>query len=172
MREHLFTPLGMTTAGFGPPGTAETVDQPRGHLIVGARWKPMEPGEFADNPAVIGPAGTVHCSMADWAKYAAFHLRGARGEEATLPADAFRKLHTPLSGDEQRYAFGWLVAERGWAGGETLTHAGSNTMWFAVLWLAPNRDAAYLAATNVAHGSAFTACDAAISKLIELSSLL
>lgn len=126
----------------------------------------------ADNPAVIGPAGTVHCSLADWAKYAAFQLRGARGEQVSLPADVFKKLHTPLPGDEEAYAFGWIVAERDWAGGKALTHSGSNTMWFAVVWLAPQRNAAYLAATNCSHEQASLGCDAAIGKLIELASML
>jgi CubicO group peptidase (beta-lactamase class C family) len=172
LREHLFTPLEMTTAGFGSPGTAKDVEQPWGHLIRGAQWKPIPPGPAADNPAVIGPAGTVHCSLEDWAKYAAFHLRGARGEETLLPAEVFQKLHTPLPDDGEAYAFGWLVTDREWAGGKALTHAGSNTMWFAVVWLAPKRNAAYLAATNVGHDKAFSACDAAIGKLIELSSQL
>jgi CubicO group peptidase (beta-lactamase class C family) len=171
MRDELFTPLGMTTAGFGSPGTAEAVDQPWGHGgIFGP--KAIAPGPQADNPAVIGPAGTVHCSLADWAKYAAFHLRGSRGEEPRLPADVFQKLHTPLPGDEDDYAFGWIVTERDWAGGKALMHAGSNTMWFALIWLAPQRDEAYLAATNVGSNTAFLACDSAIVKLIELSSKL
>jgi CubicO group peptidase (beta-lactamase class C family) len=172
MRDELFTPLGMTTAGFGPPGDAKLVDQPWGHSSGILGQKAIAPGPAADNPAVIGPAGTVHCSLADWAKYAAFHLRGARGEEPRLPAEVFKKLHTPLPGDEEDYAFGWIETNRDWAGGKALMHAGSNTMWFALIWLAPQRDEAYLAATNNGSNTAFTACDTAISKLIELSLLL
>lgn len=169
MRDELFTPLEMTTAGFGPPGDAEKVDQPWGHSVLVGRWEPMSPGPRADNPAVIGPAGTVHCSLGDWAKYAVFHLRGERGEGPRLSQEAFEKLHTPRPDDDEAYAFGWLVTARPWAGGKALTHTGSNTMWMAVVWLAPNRNCAYLAATNVASQNAFPACDAAISKLIELS---
>jgi CubicO group peptidase (beta-lactamase class C family) len=172
IREELFTPLGMTTAGFGPPGDAEAVDQPLGHLVAGTTWKPMPPGPAADNPAVIGPAGTVHCSLADWAKYAAFHVRGARGEESRLPAEVFRKLQTPLPDDTEAYAYGWLVTERPWAGGKALNHAGSNTMWMAVIWLAPSKGHAYLAATNVGSGKSFPACDETVGKLIELQSSL
>jgi CubicO group peptidase (beta-lactamase class C family) len=171
LRDELFVPLEMNTAGFGPPGNPEAVDQPWGHIVSGTTWTPISPGPQADNPPVIGPAGTVHCSLTDWAKYATFHLRGARGEEPRLPANAFEKLHTPIPGDEEQYAFGWIVTDREWAGGKALTHAGSNTMWFAVIWLAPNRNAVYLAATNAGRDTAFQACDAAISKLIELTSL-
>ena len=96
-----------------------------------------------------------------------FIFTAARGEEPRLPAEVFKKLHTPLPGDEEKYAFGWIATDRGWAGGKALTHGGSNTMWFAVIWLAPRRGTAYMAATNAGSNTAFTACDAAIGKLIE-----
>jgi CubicO group peptidase (beta-lactamase class C family) len=166
MREHLFRPLGMSTAGFGPPGKVDAVNsQPLGHLVSGATWKPMPPGRpEADNPAVIGPAGTVHCSIADWAKYAALHLPRSTEEKPILSAAAIDKLHEPLADED--YAFGWTVTDREWAGGRALTHAGSNTMWFAVIWLAPEKGTAYLAATNVGTDEGFRGCDAAISALI------
>ncbi len=163
MRTELFKPLGMTSAGFGPPGSKDRNDQPCGHLALGDGWTAVPPGVFfADNPAVMGPCGTVHSSLADWAKFAIFHLRGEKGKESLLPAEAFRKLHTATDGD---YALGWMVVERGWAGGKALTHSGSNTLWMAVIWLAPNRDAAYLVATNVGD-KGFPACDEAIGKMI------
>jgi CubicO group peptidase (beta-lactamase class C family) len=171
IHEHLFTPLRMTTAGFGPPGSAGKVDQPWGHIVSGRLWKSMPPGLEADNPAVIGPAGTVHCSMGDWAKYAAFHLRGARGEESTLAKEVFYKLYAPAPDDPEHYSHGWLVADRGWAGGKVLWHAGSNTMWWAVIWLAPERNAAFMAATNVGSNLGFLGCDAAVSKMIKASNL-
>jgi hypothetical protein len=62
---------------------------------------------------------------------------------------------------------GWDVAQRAWAGGRTLTHAGTNTMWYAVMWVAPERDAAFVAATNAATEGATKACDAAVSALIQ-----
>ncbi len=71
-------------------------------------------------------------------------------------------LHRPI--DNGEYALGWMVVDRDWAKGTALTHGGSNTMWFAIVWLAPNRKAAFLAATN--YGSGFAACDEAIGGLI------
>src|SRR5438093_1398063 len=44
MREKIFRPLGMTTAGFGAPGTRAKNDQPRGHQANGT---PVEPGSTA-----------------------------------------------------------------------------------------------------------------------------
>lgn len=163
MRELLFRPLGMTTAGFGPPGKVGTVDEPWGHEAKDKDMlKPLAPGPEADNPAVIGPAGTVHCSIGDWARYAILHLGGG---PRLLKPETLRKLHTPPPGGD--YAYGWLVRERKWAGGTTLTHAGSNTFWFADIWLAPARGNAYLAATNRGDDKkGFGGCDATIAKLI------
>lgn len=162
----LFRPLGMSSAGFGPPGEStlrEAPDQPWGHRSE----RGVAPGPAADNPAVLGPAGTVHCSLEDWSKFARLHL-GQKVGDLQLDESTLAQLHTDPDGDG--YALGWGVAERGWAGGTVLTHAGSNTMWFAVLWLAPAKNAAYLAATNTAGESAPRACDEAIATMIQLSS--
>src|SRR5207248_3810584 len=74
MREKIFRPLGMTTAGFGAPGTRARNDQPRGHKADGSA---VEPGPGADNPVAIAPANAVHCSISDWAKFAAANLPSA-----------------------------------------------------------------------------------------------
>ncbi|MBX3748127.1 MAG: beta-lactamase family protein [Verrucomicrobiae bacterium] len=165
MRGLLFEPLGMTTAGFGAPATPGEVDQPWGHskpMFSGLRAVP--PGPRADNPPAIGPAGTVHCSLGDLAKYVALHLAGARGGTNLLEAATFKKLHTPAGHD---YALGWVVLERGWAGGRVLMHNGSNTMFYVVVWIAPERNSAVIVATNVGADLAFKGCDQAVGKLIE-----
>ena len=163
MRARVFDPLGMTTAGFGAPGRPDVVDQPCGH---GASGHPVEPGPLADNPPVIGPAGTVHCSIRDWAKYIALHLRGAQGDAKRLEPATFTRLHTPVGDEPPRCALGWGVAQRDWGGGDVLTHAGSNTMWFAVTWVAPRRDFAVLVASNQGGDAAEKACDEAAAALI------
>ena len=167
--KRLFTPLGMTSAGFGAPGTPgsrnlRVVDQPRGH---GKDGKGIEPGPAADNPPAIGPAGTVHCSIGDWAKYVSLHLEGPHGRSPLLSAGSFERLHTPLHGIESQYAFGWGVTERPWGGGTVLTHSGSNTAWFCVVWLAPARDFGVLVCTNEAGEAAPKACDEAAAALIQ-----
>jgi hypothetical protein len=104
--------------------------------------------------------------LADWAKFIADQLRGARGEKALLKPETYRKLHTPpFDGD---YALGWLVTERDWGGGRVLTHAGSNNMNLAVVWMAPLRDFAVLVVTNQDGEAAAKACDEVASALIQL----
>ncbi len=172
VQRRLFTPLGITSAGFGAPGIQGVVSQPRGHTPEG---KPIEPGHDADNPQAIAPAGTVHMSIRDWAKFVSLHLRGdganPHRECRLLSAGSFDTLHT--APDAHEYAGGWGIAERDWGGGEgttkgrVLTHAGSNTSWFCVTWLAPSRDFAVLVCTNIAGDQGPAAADAAAWALIQ-----
>ena len=164
IRIRLFEPLGMTSAGFGPPGTLKAVDQPRGHQRTFGLLLPVEPVLQADNPACLGPAGTVHCSIGDFAKYASFHLRGAREGTELLSRESFRKLHTDAL--KQEYGLGWGVLPRGWADGEALTHSGSNGLFYAVTWIAPRRDLALVVATNCAGADAAKGCDTVAGELI------
>ena len=64
---------------------------------------------------------------------------------------------------------GWNVTERGWAGGTTLTHNGSNTMFYAVIWIAQSRDLALLIAANQGGDRAAAACEEATRGLIALA---
>ncbi|MHC4890495.1 MAG: serine hydrolase domain-containing protein, partial [Planctomycetota bacterium] len=165
MKEMLFRPLGMKTAGFGAMGSPGEINQPWQHRIEDGKICAIEPGRFSDNPPAIGPAGTVHCSIRDWAKFVIAHLKGARGAGGLLKPDTFKVLHTPGFGGN--YALGWDVKKRNWAGGKVLTHTGSNTMGFAVVWLAPKQDFAVLVASNQGNGEVAKACDEAVWTLIK-----
>jgi CubicO group peptidase (beta-lactamase class C family) len=164
MRKRLFKPLGMKSAGFGTPASEDLVDQPWGHT---KGWfdslKPVPPGISGDNPAAIGPGGTVHCSLADLAAYCNFQLGHTNGTKPVLRAETLKKLHAGKEGD---YACGWSVLERRW-GGRVLTHTGSNTSFFTVIWLAPEKDFAVAVCTNLGGDSASNATDAAAWVIIQ-----
>jgi len=164
MQEEVFGPLGMTSVGFGGTGTPGRIDQPWGHHADGT---PVDGnGPAMDNPPVLSPAGRVHCTIQDWAKFIADQLRGDRGEPALLKPATYRFLHTPpLGGD---YALGWIVAERDWAGGLALNHGGDNTMNCANVWVAPRRDFAVLICINQTGETAFKASDEVAGALIQL----
>ncbi len=157
----LFKPLGMKI-GFGGTGTEGKEDQPWPHTADG---RPMpNNGPAMDNPASLGPAGTCHAALPEYAKFVADHLRGAAEKDALLPQGVYRELHTPPEGTD--YAGGWRVMERDWAGGTVLTHNGSNTMNYAVVWMAPQKGFAVVAACNQAGDKAAAACDDVCSLLI------
>jgi CubicO group peptidase (beta-lactamase class C family) len=160
----LFQPLGMTSAGFGAMGRPGRIDQPWQHTRVGDQVTPIEPGPRTDNPPVIGPGGTVHCALADWGRFISAHLRGEHQAGGLLAPETYRFLHsTPLDGD---YFAGWVTADRSWGGGRVLMHNGSNTMNFAVVWMAPQRGFAVLVASNQGGGTVEKACDEAAAALI------
>jgi CubicO group peptidase (beta-lactamase class C family) len=162
IRERLFLPLGMTSAGFGGTGTIGKVDQPWPHFESGAP-APFN-GPLADNPAIMAPAGAVHCTMADWAKFLADQLRGGAGMKALLPNEIYAAIQTDR-GDS--YGYGWCVVDRPWAGGKALTHAGSNTMNYCVCWLAPAKKFGVLVCSNQGGAMLQKACDDAASALIK-----
>jgi CubicO group peptidase (beta-lactamase class C family) len=173
MAMRLFAPLGITRFGFGAPGSPGRTDQPLGHT--GAN-KPVEPGPGADNPPAIGPGGTAHMTLEDWAKFVEAHLAADRGEGPLLKPETWKKLHEPFPGRGEQYAFGWLVTRRPWAAatgpdgqktpGTTYTHAGSNTMWYCIAWLAPERGFAVLVTCNQGGSEASRAADEACGALI------
>ncbi|MBL9139543.1 MAG: beta-lactamase family protein [Verrucomicrobiales bacterium] len=171
LRQRLFVPLGMSSAGYGVPATPRYVDQPWGHQFTGGQAVPVEPGTSADNPPAIGPAGTVHCTVIDLARYAGFHAAAHHRELGLLPVSAMLKLHTAYPNNAS-YAHGWIEVDRPWAApGKAYTHNGSNLQWFSVIWFAPAKEFAVVALCNVASGSGAnpgaTATDEAAWKMIQ-----
>jgi CubicO group peptidase (beta-lactamase class C family) len=200
MVRRVFKPLGMEHAGFGPPGVAgekSTTDsaatssnpiaQPWGHLPSG---EAVRPGPQADNPPSLGPAGRVHLTLADWARYAALHLSAEQGDHKDAPGKAasgkdgpgsgtkpflskatLRKLHAPFGDAIDRagtkYAMGWAVRRLSGSKGFELTHAGSNTMWYAVISLRMSENRAILIATNEGGPGAGAACAEVKSALLK-----
>jgi CubicO group peptidase (beta-lactamase class C family) len=161
----VFKPLQMNSAGFGGTGTPGQIDQPWPHTEDGLPT--AENGPVMDNPPVMGPAGRIHCTLQDWGKFVQDQLRGARGESGTLlKPESYQKLQSPPFGGD--YALGWMVVQRGWAGGKALNHSGDNTMNFANVWVAPQKDFAILVCVNQSGNTAFQASDQAVGALIKL----
>ena len=102
MVSRVFTPLGMHTAGFGAPGRPGSFLQPWGHRLEIGGYTPVEPGPDADNPQVLGPAGTVHLTMTDFAIFAAQHIAGYRGVDGLVSAATFQRMQTQCAGNGVR----------------------------------------------------------------------
>lgn len=163
VRERIFEPLHLESGGFGPPSTSGEIDQPWGH-----EWKEGKavPAAPMDNPKAIAPAGAVHLSIQDIARYAAFHLQAAQGKIPALRSYRNAMYSAPKGSS---YGYGWVVAQRPWARGKVLSHAGSNTIFFTVIWIAPEIDFAFVVSTNVGDRNDLVAqgCDAVVGNLIE-----
>ncbi|MEE9455250.1 MAG: serine hydrolase domain-containing protein [Paracoccaceae bacterium] len=147
MRARIFIPMGLKTAGFGAPKGEGRYDQPVGHAnFLGVFRKPMNPFDSpADNTPIIGPAGTVHMSIDDLLAYGRRLLVMSNGQDALLPAAVFSDITTPNHG---QYAGGFIQAQADWAGGEYFWHNGSNTMWYALLVILPQKNRVIAITTN------------------------
>ncbi len=146
IRRDIAAPLGLTSLGFGPPaGEAD----PWGHKRQFFITRPVQPtGKSADNPAWIGPAGTLHMSLADLLGWGQAHMRACWGEMPEfLSTEACTRLHTPIANE---YALGWAVRPSEGLAGPIHSHNGSNTMWVAELAFLPEHELVLALAMNQA----------------------
>ncbi len=158
INDRIFEPLGMGSAGFGPPGTSGQIDQPWGHHKEDGKWVSSQ----LDNVEEIGPAGRIHCSIQDWARFLALLLK--QDDTSILERDQLDKLIEPI-GD---YACGWWVVQRDWGNGNVLTHGGSNTMWYVSVWIAPEINRAFIVGTNSHDSKTIENCDNVMGWLISI----
>lgn len=160
MQRRLFGPLGLKSAGLGAQATFGLIDAPVGHKVENGKVTPMLWGPGADAPAAVGPAGIVHLSILDFARWASWNAaEGRRGPKLVKP-ETMQRLHrahvktpvienpkpgTPKTGE---YGLGWGVVTFDWTGKPVLTHNGSNSMNLATIFVQPDIDLAIVAATN------------------------
>lgn len=139
MQRELFDPLGLRSAGFG----ATHRGQPLGHKA-GASVE----GMAGDNPAVIAPAGGIHMSLDDWARFAIDQMAGERGRGKLLKAESYRQLHE-VAREGGKFALGWRVqASMAGVSARHLAHTGSNEAWFALIALRPDSEDGVLVTSN------------------------
>jgi CubicO group peptidase (beta-lactamase class C family) len=165
VRAEIVAPLKLSSVGFGAPGAPGALLQPRGHrqaAAAGAKLMPIEP-PLADNPPFLGPAGTMHMTVGDLARWGQEHLRGERGVDGLLRAVTFRRLHAPPRPDAM-YALGWVVRREG--DRRTIWHNGSNTLWYAIVAFDPEADLGVVIATNGSIGAA-RVIDAAAAEVLK-----
>jgi CubicO group peptidase (beta-lactamase class C family) len=144
--ERIFEALEMNSCGFGPPDVDGEITHPWGHY----EGSPLD----MDNPPSLGPAGTVHCSMADWGLYIIDALNGVQGEPALLQTTSYTALFADQGHD---YGHGWGVVDQDWAGGVAYSHSGSNGLNAATVWIVPELDEAYLMVANSAENDVWNA---------------
>ena len=162
VRDEVFVPLGMESAGFGPPpaANASAPANPVGHrnAVLGGRPVTVGAGPDADNPTVLGPAGRAHMTLADLTAFGLAHARGLAGSPDALPgylsAESWRLLHTPPAGSD--YAVGWVRRPD-----STSWHNGSNTLFYAELSVNSETLTSAAAATNWAEA------EAAVTRVME-----
>ena len=161
MSEQIYLPLDMRSVGYGAAGSARKVDQPWPHEYENEKHKPVPPSLKADNAEIIGPAARIHCSMSDWAKFAAEVLRASPAssdsKNSLLSPQGRKRLLTP-SIEGGNYSGGWFVSHNR-VYGNVLSHDGSNMLNQALAFLVPERQFGVLVATNSGHPLRKRACE-------------
>jgi CubicO group peptidase (beta-lactamase class C family) len=127
---HVLEPLGITTAGFGAPPAI------RGHR---GRTPAPHGDPRADNPPVMSPAGRLHVSLQDWARFQRVFLTEGGG---FLAPETVERLLTPAKSQSP----GWAPA-RGLKN-VSFGQQGSNTFWVATALLDRDRERAALVVCN------------------------
>lgn len=163
----VFLPIEMNDSGFSWPATAQTPDQPMGHIGGPGGLSPLP----LDHPyrllPALAPAGDVHCSISDFARFAQFHLAGIVGRLQPAPGQErppvshaqFMKMHLATG----QFAMGWLSARRG--DSQLTWHNGSAGTFFALMTLDPDNDIGVVVITNAGTGG--KACEEATQSLMD-----
>lgn len=180
IRERVFEPLGLTTAGFGPQTTTGRLDAPAGHLVaedgtvVPILWGPAE-----DSPPMVGPAGTVHMSVLDFAKWAGWNAGAGHRPPALVSPETLAVIQSPHvrtpvmtnprpgTPTEGEYGLGWGIGLYDWAARPLLNHNGSNQRAIAKILVDTQADFAVVAVTNLGGPKAEAAAAAIIQHIYE-----
>ncbi len=160
IRERIFNPMGLSTAGLWVQASVGKVDAPLPHAMVDGKLKALLASPCADGPMALGPAGLAHMSILDFARWVGWNAgEGKRGPALVRP-ETLKKLHTPViearvpnappgTPSQGKYALGWGIPNVEWAVDPLVQHAGSNTLNLAQAWFDPKRDAGFVIATNI-----------------------
>lgn len=124
MRQEIFKPLGMASAGFG----ATTKGQPSGHDA----GKPVGPS----NSDMFAPAGNLHMSLGDWSAFCLDQLAGSKGKGRILSPASYRLMQTAQPNGPTGLDWGIQASIAG-RRGPVLVHGGSDGHWFAYVVLFP-----------------------------------
>lgn len=152
VRDQVFIPFGLKTAGFGATGKMDDANLPTApyqHLVVDGKSYPVT----LDNPAYFGPSGSVHMSVPDLARWASFHLEGSttglRNAPKGVPGDTAFWKGLLTTRKESDYGFGWVV-NKDRDGKITFGHSGSNLVSGATVLIIPEQSRVAVVMANVA----------------------
>ncbi len=158
----LYAPMKLATAGLGPQATTGKLDAAVGHNLVNGKITPMPWGPAADVPPAIGPAGSAHMSVLDFARWASWNASNGKRGPALVKPETLAEIHRPRistgklpnarpgTPQEGEYALGWGLIKFDWTEKPVLTHNGSNTMNLAKILVDKHKDVGVTVMTNIA----------------------
>jgi CubicO group peptidase (beta-lactamase class C family) len=157
-RTHIFAPLRMTMASFGPLGLEQAPDraQPYRHdSVLGQVPVPWSRLQYLEP---LGPGGGIDASVDEMARYALLQLDdGTMFGQRILSTQMMAELHRPeidvgvdwrpgARAENLHYALGWFTADV--RGVHLVYHNGENPGFRAAVVLAPSAKAGVVVLTN------------------------
>ncbi|HEY6360164.1 MAG TPA: serine hydrolase domain-containing protein [Vicinamibacterales bacterium] len=168
LRTYLLEPLNITAAGFGPPPVIRG-HRPRvrfGNLCIG-RGLPMDPQDVdSDNPAVMTPAGRLHLTLADWAKFQRLFLLDG-GD--LLQRSSIQRLLAVPAGKGSGMAMGWAPVHG--LEGASFGMQGSNTFWIATAIIDAEFERTAMVVVNDGRTSLFYRTAQLAARILRMTSL-
>ena len=173
-RAHIFQPLEMTTASFGPHGLEQAPNraQPYRHdAVLGEVPLPWGRLQYLES---LAPGGGIDANIDDMARYALLQLGdGTFSGHRLVSAQMMAGLHRPeiAAGEEWpqntgiqdlHYALGWFTGET--HRGSLVFHNGANPGYRASIFLVPSSKAGVVILTN---GESDAFIDAAMRSLLQ-----
>lgn len=172
-RTHIFEPLGMTTASFGPLGLEQAPDRAQPYWHVAVLGEVPVPWGRLQYLRSLAPAGGIDANVDEMANYALLQLGdGTMSGQQVLSAQMMAELHRPeitvgtdwtpaARTEDMHYALGWFTADV--RGVHLVFHNGANPGYRAAIVLAPSAKAGVVILTN---GESDRFTDAATQSLI------
>jgi CubicO group peptidase (beta-lactamase class C family) len=164
-RTHIFAPLGMTMASFGPLGLEQAPDRAQPYRHDGVLGQVPVPWSRLQYLEPLGPGGGIDASVDEMARYALLQLDdGTMLGHRILSTQMMAELHRPeidvgvdwrpaVRAENLHYALGWFTADV--RGVHLVYHNGENPGFRAAVVLAPSFKAGVVVLTN-GESKAFT----------------
>lgn len=157
IQQVIFDPLKMSTAGFGWP--------PRvlGHGRAQGAHEPDDPYRVG---SYLAPAGDIHCSAGDLARYAAEMMKLMQGRGGILSAPTAAALFQVGAYEDANYASGW-VHELDEDGKPMFWHNGSAGTFYSLLRIHPMDERAVVVLLSSASPAAQSVSSALAAELLD-----
>jgi len=143
MTERIFHALNMDRSGFGAPAMGAEQSEPWGHNPEAVPPASM----FADNPAGMGPAGTVYATLPDLFNYAFLWLGQGQLPQGKilLSKHSYNEI---IKVRQENYGLGWGSMDGGSEIKRLLAHDGSNTTFYSRFYFMPETNHAVIILIN------------------------
>jgi CubicO group peptidase (beta-lactamase class C family) len=157
-RTHIFEPLGMTTASFGPLGLEHAPDRAQPYRYDADQGEVAVPWGRLRYLEPLAPGGGIDADIDEMARYALLQLGdGTVFGHQLVSAPMMAELHRPeiavgedwtpsARGENRHYALGWFTADI--EGVHLVLHNGANPGYRAAIFLVPSLKAGIVILTN------------------------